>query len=70
MDDLPEWAGEDDEVSEFDRDETDTGLEDEEDTESFGLSGDGAVPDEADPADVADQAIEVPVDEDDEARAE
>ncbi|WP_199042804.1 hypothetical protein [Glycomyces salinus] len=70
MDDLPEWAGELDEVSDFDRDSSDDDLDDREDPESFSAAEEGSVPEEADAADVAEQAIEVPADEDDEARAE
>lgn len=70
MDDLPEWVGELDEVSDFDRDSADDDLEDREDPESFPDRGTASVPEEADAADVAEQAIEVPADEDDEARSD
>lgn len=59
-----------DEASEFDLVDSTEDDSDEADPEAYTPGeGVGAVPDEADPADAADQALEVPV-EDDEPHAE
>ncbi|HEX2144549.1 MAG TPA: hypothetical protein VHG10_08575 [Glycomyces sp.] len=57
-----EWAGDRDELSEFDlANSADPPAED--DPEEAVREREGAVPDEADPADAAEQLIEVPVDD-------
>ncbi|MEU6858189.1 hypothetical protein AB0B28_04850 [Glycomyces sp. NPDC046736] len=60
-----EWAGEDDLLSEFDLAGSAEPARDE-DPETPVADPEGAVPDEADPQDAAEQRIEVPLDEEDE----
>ncbi|GAB3226977.1 hypothetical protein GCM10027447_17750 [Glycomyces halotolerans] len=62
-----DWTDEFDEASDVDRADSAEVDADVDDPEAIVAGDDGAVPEEADPADAVDQALEVPEDEDDEA---
>ncbi|THV40900.1 hypothetical protein [Glycomyces buryatensis] len=60
MDNLPEWAGEQDEISEFDRaDSADDTADEDPETLPEGEEKIAELPEEADPADVVEQTQEV-----------
>lgn len=65
-----EWVDDFDEGSEFDlADSTEDDDEGDPETTAAGDEGEGTVPEEADAADAAEQAMELPGGEDDEPRA-